>query len=235
MGFLIWKGPGFDGKPTGVYLTAVERPSTNTKTGDMVQAMILRTHVRPTDAVQRGDDRAICGDCPMRAGQGCYVQVRRSVHAAWSATPREVVDVDGVPLRPRPKLRLGSYGDPAVVPVSFWRRVLRRFSGWTGYTHAWRTASRDYAGLVMASVETLEQRAAAKATGYRTFRIVSSPEDLAPGEILCPASKEAGHRTTCASCLLCNGSRGPDDTRKDIAVVAHGPSVRRALEATTSG
>ena len=82
----------------------------------------------------------------------------------------------------------------------------------------------------MASVETAEQRAAAHARGYRTFRIVASPDDLESGEILCPASKEAGHRTTCAECLLCNGKRGPDDHRKDIAVVAHGPTAKRVLE-----
>lgn len=231
MGYVIWKGKGFDGKPVALYLAAVDRPSSNRKTGRMIQTMILRTKVRPSDAVVRGDDRATCGDCALRAGQGCYVQVGRSVHAAWATTSQEIVDIADVPLPPNPTIRVGSYGDPAVVPVSIWKKLLKLAVGWTGYTHAWRTASRAYAKLVMASVESTEDRLAAKAKGYRTFRVMPPGGQLEAGEILCPASAEAGHRTTCERCLLCNGSRGPDDKRKDIAVVAHGPTAKRVFSA----
>jgi len=43
--------------------------------------------------------------------------------------------------------------------------------------------------LLMASVSTPDQAAAAHAAGWRTFRVDSEP---APGEVVCPASKEAG-------------------------------------------
>lgn len=61
----------------------------------------------------------------------------------------------------------------------------------------------------------------AKRLGWRTFRVkpTNSPDVLAQ-EIVCPASEEAGKRTVCASCLLCNGNK--QDGRKDISILAHG-------------
>ena len=91
----------------------------------------------------------------------------------------------------------------------------------TGYTHQWRRIGSALAGLVMASVHTPEERTHARALGYRCFRVVRAVSDLLPGEILCPASTEAGARTTCERCTLCDGSRGPTDRRADIAIVAH--------------
>ena len=44
-------------------------------------------------------------------------------------------------------------------------------------------------------------------------------------EILCPASKEAGYRTTCDSCKLCSGS---NISAKSIAIVAHGGGAKYA-------
>ena len=73
----------------------------------------------------------------------------------------------------------------------------------------------------MASVHSETARSKARALGFRTFRILDSVEDIGEGEILCPASKEAGERVQCADCNLCNGSRGSEDKRKDIAIVAH--------------
>jgi hypothetical protein len=48
-------------------------------------------------------------------------------------------------------------------------------------------------------------------------------------EILCPASAEAGHRTTCDRCGLCSGAR---PGVKDIFIPAHGSMVRRAESAS---
>jgi len=39
-------------------------------------------------------------------------------------------------------------------------------------------------------------------------------------EVTCPASKEAGHRTTCADCCLCGGKAVK--TRKSIVINSHG-------------
>ncbi len=230
MGIKVWEGAGFDGSPIALYMACVDRPSTNSKTGKMVQTLIMRTDIDPFQAVKTGQDAAVCGTCLVRGGNGCYVHVSRAPLTVWNTTPGEVRYIGEVELDGK-LVRLGMYGDPAAVPVPIWRRVLKRAAGWTGYTHQWARAHRAYASLVMASVESAAGREEAKARGYRTFRMLRSVDELAPGEILCPASEEAGKRTQCAKCKLCDGRRGPDDRRKDIAIVAHGRNFRRAMAA----
>ena len=58
--------------------------------------------------------------------------------------------------------------------------------------------------------------------GWRTFR-VSDGEAPLRREIICPASAEAGHRTTCERCQLCDGAR-PEDRRKLVVIKRHGPA-----------
>ena len=56
--------------------------------------------------------------------------------------------------------------------------------------------------------------------GRRTFRVIADLGHIDPArEVLCPASKEAGRRTTCAECKLCAGTatRSP----KSVAIVMH--------------
>ena len=80
----------------------------------------------------------------------------------------------------------------------------------------------------MASVDTIEEREEAKKAGWRTFRVAEkfTGEDIVlPGEILCPASEEAGKRTTCDKCGLCAGlSR----KAKDIMIPVHGSKAIKA-------
>jgi hypothetical protein len=72
----------------------------------------------------------------------------------------------------------------------------------------------------MQSADTLEQAQAHWQAGRRTFRVLVDLGDIDPSrEVLCPASKEAGRRTTCAACKLCAGTatRSP----KSVAIVMH--------------
>jgi hypothetical protein len=76
----------------------------------------------------------------------------------------------------------------------------------------------------MASVDTVEEAHAAWLGGWRTFRIRAPQDpllalDRTPLECVCPASDEAGHRTTCERCQLC---RGTDRPARSIAIVVHG-------------
>jgi hypothetical protein len=64
--------------------------------------------------------------------------------------------------------------------------------------------------LLMASVSTPTQAAAAHAAGWRTFRVDSEAQ---PGEVVCPASKEAGQKTQCDRCALCSGALAPTALR----------------------
>ena len=118
-------------------------------------------------------------------------------------------------------VRLGAYGDPAMVPASVWDSLVSRASGYTGYTHQWRTAT-THRHLCMASVDSPEEHAEAQAQGWRTFRVRSSATDaMIPGEVVCPASAEGGNRTQCDRCRLCSGNSGRRGLCSGIAIIAH--------------
>ena len=129
-------------------------------------------------------------------------------------------------------LRLGTYGDPCAVPFSVWSPVLETEGArWTGYTHQWRSPFVDprWRDLVMASVDSPALYRKAKAAGWRTFRVrhwvKGTPQPILKGERTCPASKEAGHLTTCILCNKCAGNTSPGD---DIVTIDHGASSRHA-------
>jgi hypothetical protein len=129
------------------------------------------------------------------------------------------------PLFANRMVRLGSYGDPAAVPAWVWEAVTSRAAGWTGYTHQWRRVGAEFSAWCMASCDTEQDRADAKARGYRTFRVRSADAPLMDArEIKCPASAEAGFKTTCAACKACGGLGAK--AKVDIAIVAHGSTAR---------
>ena len=226
----VYDGPSLiDGQRIIVLVTGLKKKSSNTKTGDMLQTWIMRYDIAPHNALKTGDDSSVCGKCPLRPlhhtrsklyPEPCYVTVFQAPLSTWKANkdlpvaePEKVLEIiDGR------KVRRGSYGDPMAVPVSVWQ-MLDNGEKPTGYSHQWKKGA-DLSAYVMASVHTSEERAQAKSKGYRTFRIIADVSEIEAGEILCPASKEAGVRTTCEKCGLCNGSK-PNDKRKDVAIVAH--------------
>ena len=72
----------------------------------------------------------------------------------------------------------------------------------------------------MRSADTLEEAQQAWANGERTFRVTANVNDIVQGkEIVCPASEEAGKRTTCEQCKLCSGNT---INAKSIVIMAHG-------------
>ena len=72
-------------------------------------------------------------------------------------------------------VRLGSYGDPAVVPIDVWLDLLSLTSNHTGYTHQWRDPDKqDYKPILMASVDTLQDITDATKLGWRQFAVVTS-------------------------------------------------------------
>jgi hypothetical protein len=95
-------------------------------------------------------------------------------------------------------------------------RPATRRASWTAYTHSsgWRP------DIAMQSADTHDEARAAWAKGHRTFRVITGLADLDhANEILCPASKEAGARTTCAACRLCGGTS--TKSPKSIAIPMH--------------
>lgn len=244
-GYTLYDGPSrFTRERILVILTGVVKPSANVKTGPLAQTWILTGDVDPVQAVRTGADRAICGDCVFRhhtAAPGaprCYVNYGQGPASVWKAAARgryPMIDPAAAGAIAREygrAIRIGSYGDPGMVPVAVWRELLRGNgagrNGWTGYTHQWRRAPW-LKGLCMASVNNREELELARSLGWRTFRVVGSVQELAPREISCPASDESGHRTTCSKCMLCNGAR-PADGRASVAIVDHGPTSAVRVE-----
>ena len=125
---------------------------------------------------------------------------------------------------------MGAYGDPAAAPYDAWERVAQLVQGWTGYTHQWKTTDARFAGLLVASCDSVSDRDEAKSAGWRTFRVKPAGARHWPsGEIVCPASEEAGKRLQCIDCRACSGTRlgKLGAFAPDIVIDIHGSPVAR--------
>ena len=200
----------------------------NRKTGGMVQTYILRDDMNPLEASKTGADVSICGTCPHRGtptqdpkakqakGRTCYVILGQGVLVTWRALQRGLYQtVNGADLGRGRMVRIGTYGDPAAVPSEVWENLISEAEGWTAYSHqkGWRP------DLAMQSADSYGEALQMWAAGARTFRVVRDLSEVTAREVLCPASKEAGKRTTCAACKLCAGlaTKSP----KSVAIVMH--------------
>lgn len=228
---IIYEGPSLiDGMPIVVITTSDSR---NSKTGNMQQTWILRSDIDPIAASRTGADRSICGDCMhrgqphngtrgMATARSCYVNLLFGPNSIYKSYLRGIYPhaADISEVGRDQVIRIGSYGDPAAVPQHVWQQLTRYCKAWTAYTHNPTNPDPD---LFMTSADTLAQAHEAWGRGERTFRVLKSALDLQPTEILCPASAEAGKRTTCAHCKLCAGA---SIAAKNIAIVVHGNGAR---------
>lgn len=236
--FVVYEGPSrIDGAPIIVIATGFRDDSSNSKTGAMIQTHIMRADMHPTEALATGKDGSICGGCIHRpkvtnvirpngkmgySGRSCYVDVRQGPGGVWKAWSRG--NVPAISLEVLSELcrgryvRLGSYGDPASVPLEVWRAYTMHAEGWTGYTHQARSPKlRDVLQFCQVSADSPEDARAAMRAGVGSFRVLSKGEAMLPGEIVCPASEEAGKVATCADCRACSGFSGAN-----VAIIAHG-------------
>jgi len=221
--------------------------SNNSKTGNMIQTFILDATVDPLEASRTGRDASICGSCPHRGtpnnndkGQAtnrtCYVTLahaplgkykayKKGVYGTTTATLKEIESFGSLQ-----GVRLGTYGDPCAVPNEIWKALINKALYSTAYTHA---AINPMPESIMTSTDNLKQSYKAWGKGERTFRVISSIDQLYKRrEVLCPASEESAAirnapRATCSTCKLCSGSK---ISAKSIAIVAHGTSKRKAKE-----
>ncbi len=232
-GYTLYRGPSaFDGKPIIVVAVGLGDGSSNAKTGEMVQTYILREDIAPNEAVKTGDDASVCGDCKHR-GKTCYVLTFQGPLVVWKqyhkgaypdATPEFVASEAR---RLGRKIRFGSYGECTATPRRIWAGLAG--DGNTGYTHQWQQAEYDWLRqFAMASCDTEGERTVAKAMGWRTFRVRDIDEPVLSGEAQCPASKEAGQKLTCSTCMACNGSQ--TGRKGDITIVVHGARKNRFAE-----
>jgi hypothetical protein len=231
-GAIIYRGPSMlDGAPIIVVVTGLAKSSRNEKTGDMLQTWIIRDDINPIEAAKTGQDESICGDCIHRPllGGSCYVQLAHAPLNIFKSSHRGIYPTitglsDIAALGVDRIVRLGSYGDPAAVPVGVWEALTAHASAWTGYTHQWRNAPHLMA-LCMASADSAAEAIMAKAMGWRTFRVRTATEAVMDKEFICPASKEAGYKTDCASCKACMGTSAK--AKASPVIIAHGAKSRR--------
>lgn len=242
-GVILWQGASaLDGAPIAVIATRIIAKSKNGKTGHMVQTFVIRTDIHPGEALKTGADISVCGNCPHRPKpwlpkdeQGaCYVQVNKSVASVYAAFKRGRYAVPGVDYDPRilPDLfeglifRLGSYGDPCAAPFQIWRAATLKVVAKAGYTHQWRDPRfAAFKLLCMASCDTALDYAEATAAGWRTFRVRLESEAKLEREAICPASAEAGHKTSCDNCRACGGTEAK--AKVNMVIIAHGPVAVR--------
>ena len=232
-GFIFYRGKSpIDNAP--IVGIAVLK-SRNEKTGNMVQTFILRSDIHPMDAIKSADDVSICGSCIHRGDsqtkRTCYVDVGKSVSQIYKAFRRgSYPDMSrdlshaAAQLKGR-KVRLGAYGDPAMIPADTWYALLSEASDWTGYTHQWTQAfAQAHRELCMASADSIEDRDIARSMGWRTFRVIAiNATPKLDREIYCPASPEGGNKRQCITCTACDGALKTESV--SIAIVAHGKSA----------
>jgi hypothetical protein len=244
-GYIIYRGPSLlDGKP--IVVVAITKESKNKKTGGMVQTYIMADNGKsPVESAQSLEDVSVCGDCKHRrgvinpeTGKGgpCYVNLGQGARSVMDGVMRGIYPeifyaladctwelMDAVVGR---KVRLGTYGDPAAVPAWVWELLLQDAAGHTGYTHQWASGKADHVKQwCMASADTMDEFAAAKFAGWRTFRVRDVNASGAEGlqyvnEMICPASEEAGKRLTCDTCMACSG--GIDSKKASVTIIVHG-------------
>ena len=233
--YIVYEGiSNYDGEAIVVIATGFANKSKNTKTGDMIQTWIMRQDTPPHEAIRNGNDYSICGNCPLRPlnykanglKKRCYVLVHNAPLTVWRtykkggyehSTPERLREL----LQDSNGLRLGSYGDPASVPFEVWQSIgvgTGEFNH-TGYTHGYLVDNFDtrYLDVAMISLDKVTPQIPPGLNG-RSFRVIDSVDEVLPGEILCPASKEQNYKTTCEKCGLCAGL---NRKAKNIAIIIH--------------
>ena len=68
LGVILYEGPSMLDRSVDIVCiaTGIRQPSSNAKTGPMVQTWIMRQDTAPHDAQRTGEDEAVCGDCKLR-------------------------------------------------------------------------------------------------------------------------------------------------------------------------
>jgi hypothetical protein len=234
-GVIIYEGPSLvDGKPIVVIANSL-KTNKNRKIGDMIQTWILRSDIHPQEALKSGDDHSICGECMHRGvyekdtdtvkDRTCYVNLyQQGVFAIFNAYKRgsyPTCEFKHMQLFNGRHIRIGSYGDPAAVPIYVWNTIAKSSKDYTGYTHLWRSCDDGYRSFCMASCETVDDYKLATSMGWRTFRVINDQNEARDSkEIPCPAQIKDVH---CDKCTFCDGS---NPHKKNVTVVFHGAQGR---------
>jgi hypothetical protein len=227
-GFILFEGASlFDKKPI---VGIVTYDTTNKKTGNMAQLWILRSDIKPNHAVKSGDDQSVCGGCVHRhnTGGACYVLPYHAPLAVYNKYKRGGYTDKQKGLKQlqalNKGLRLGAYGDCAMLSAEVLAEVVAVSAFHTGYTHQWQNKRLRHAlDYCQASVDSSAEYYQARDMGITgTFRVVQNETELLANEIECLADSKG---ITCADCRKCDGN-------SNIAIMIHGSKASRFNEST---
>lgn len=224
-GYILWQGASRL-VPSRKVVAIVTMATKNGKTGAMPQVWILDTRQAPHTAHKRRTvaSRAICGDCKHGDLQSCYVAWHNAPLSVWRKFKRggyrqaplsvwRTLRAQGV--------RMGAAGDPAALDP----RVLQVLKPATAYTHQWnKPEHQSLAQWAMASTDTPQEQAMARALGWRQFQVAVESDPLPSRSIPCPSAQGV----QCVTCKLCSGNTRAG--AKDIQIPAHGPPAKRYRE-----
>ena len=223
-GYILWEGASpLDGAPLVLIATGFAKSTENEKTGDMIQTWIMRQDVHPVEAFKGDAGYSNCGDCVHRLLKTCYVNWGQAPTSVWRAYRRGSYElIPSWELFADRMLRVGSGGDPAMVPAYIWHLALEHAKDHTGYTHQWREPfAHQLKGIVQASCDGIQDYFDATAHGWQPFLVKTESDPTPEGAVHCPSSKEMGSKTNCAACALCDGATTP------VVINAHGRSGKR--------
>lgn len=218
-GLIVWEGPSeIDGEPIVLILSSIQNNS-NRKTGTQVETYIIRADMSPKEAVDTGEDYSVCGTCPRRPTNNgsCYVIVWHGpgvIYKQYSEGRYERITDYNI-LKGK-SLRMGSYGDPAAVPIEVWQKLLKHSQFHTGFTEKWREKiGEPFKGICMASCSTVEEYNEAKALGWNCY--VSLPlNSPVPKKINKCLNSVNPNLYQCSNCNWCDGAK------KDVWIFDHG-------------
>jgi hypothetical protein len=170
----------------------------------------------------------VCFDCPFRGYLKCYThkyQQYAGFVSMLKSIVREFTTLDYIPyvgnstekilcMAKGRYIRFGTYGEPTLIPLDLVASMVNVSKSHTGYTHQW-AKNLDFAKYFMASTHNEAQAVIAQKMGFRSFIATNKPVKTA---VTCPASKEAGFKSTCEKCGLCSGER---KGTKNIVILEH--------------
>ena len=215
----LYTGPSeYTGNPVQAFITI---KSSNTKTGNIPQVTFLPKDVKPTDAIKNGQDRDVCGNCPLRPSKfnpethdkPCYVNCGFAPNAIDRAKNKPDYDYSGL----FNVLRLGAYGDSASIKKQALLKIVGLGKRVLNYTHAWRDKKFNFLkAFSMASVHSIKEKNQANKLGFRTFRTLSfACQKIEDNEIICPNFTKS---IQCKNCKLCCGNQ---IKAKNIVIPSH--------------
>lgn len=173
-------------------------------------------------------DGSNCLDCPFSGNQGkggCYTHkgmqymgfksMLRSIRAVEQFTEEKRLEI--LKMAKGAYVRFGTYGEPSLLGEDLVAEVCSLASSWTGYTHQHaKDWAQPYSKFFMASVHSAEEAHEKTISEWRSFAVVDAKSN---GLVGCPASKEGGFKSNCASCGLCSGTTGKG--KKSVQIIQH--------------